>query len=267
MFKSKRNLALTFFLMISILFVGLVATNIKTQAAGKYNDYSKLSAIESYGQDYAIESEDVGAATVIIAIHGGAIEKGTTEIARKVSQLGNFDYYSFIGVKDKNNFDLHITSTKFNEPIGIGLVEKSEKTLSIHGFSGQGKVTYVGGLDTKLGKYIKQNLVEAGFKVADGPEGMSGIDKQNIVNRNVSGMGVQLEITKEMRGSFFDSDGNTNGILDEYCFALCRAIQEYEGNAVLTHSPANKTVDFTPPRVFIEDILVLSDVPPILTGA
>lgn len=149
--------------------------------------------------DYMIESNETNSSVIIIAIHGGKIEIGTTEIARSISQLGKYNYYSFIGVMKSNNSSLHITSTKFNEEKAIKMVTESKTTISIHGCAGVDKVTYIGGLDTELGKKIKKNLIDAGFKVEQAPENLSGTSKDNIANKNIFKKGIQLELTNSLR--------------------------------------------------------------------
>ncbi|MDT4036442.1 poly-gamma-glutamate hydrolase family protein, partial [Staphylococcus hominis] len=36
--------------------------------------------------------------TLITAIHGGSIEPGTTELARRISNIGQYNFYSFEGL-------------------------------------------------------------------------------------------------------------------------------------------------------------------------
>src|SRR5256886_8017037 len=71
----------------------------------------------------------------IIAIHGGGIEPGTTEIARDIAGL-DFSFYSFEGTKKGGNwehFHPQLESENFTERIGVALVESNAGVVSIHG--------------------------------------------------------------------------------------------------------------------------------------
>ena len=51
-----------------------------------------------------------------MAPHGGSIEQGTTELTKALADKGNYDYYSFEGIRPKNNSELHVTSTHYDDP-------------------------------------------------------------------------------------------------------------------------------------------------------
>jgi phage replication-related protein YjqB (UPF0714/DUF867 family) len=61
-------------------------------------------------------------------------------------------------------------------------------------------------LDKELGKRIQTGLEVAGFvvRIHDNPN-LQGVDKRNICNRGRSGQGVQLELSRPLRDSFFPS--------------------------------------------------------------
>lgn len=167
-----------------------------------YDNYSQLAADKVNGVDYKIDTQDTASNIVVIAIHGGGIEPGTTELAKEVA--GNeYDYYSFAGIMKSGNSILHITSSNFDEPIARSLVMKSQETISIHGFSSSEKITYVGGLDTNLVKKVKESLTSAGFTVADAPSYLAGSNPVNICNSNSIKAGVQIELSTALRASFF----------------------------------------------------------------
>jgi phage replication-related protein YjqB (UPF0714/DUF867 family) len=180
---------------------------------------------QTYGVDFIIEKIETESKAIIIAIHGGRIEKGTSELAKEISSQGEFNYYSFVGIKQAENGILHLTSVEFNEKTALEMVSKSSTTVSIHGCTGIEKVTYLGGLDTLLGKQIQKNLEAAGFVVKPAPKGLLGTEKLNIANRNLQGKGVQLELTRSLRDSFFNVDGKTNETLIKYAKAVNEAIQ------------------------------------------
>jgi phage replication-related protein YjqB (UPF0714/DUF867 family) len=139
----------------------------------------------------------------VVAPHGGDIEHGTSEIADAIAG-DDFSFYAFEGIKQSRNQDLHITSHRFDEPKCVNLVGASTTAIAIHGRKGEAKVVYLGGLDTRALKVLRATLLAGGFRVEkdDSPR-LQGRDKKNICNRTKTGTGVQLEITRGLRRSFF----------------------------------------------------------------
>lgn len=172
-----------------------------------YANYAALAAAEVEGVDYVRTAVAPAGYTVAsIAIHGGAIEAGSGEMARQIADGGRrFAYYEFAGIKSANNGDLHITSTVFDEPLCLALVGASQRTLSFHGFAGTIGVaeTAVGGLDGPLKDWVIRALRAAGFTVITTPSEISGTDPANICSRNIPGAGVQLEMSSAQRQAFF----------------------------------------------------------------
>lgn len=191
-----------------------------------YQSYAELEAAETEGVDYLRTSRDVAGATwASIAIHGGGIEAGSGEMADQVAGA-HMDFYEFDGIKPSGNSDLHITSTLFDEPICVAMVGASKRTLSFHGYAGTVGVaeTAIGGLDTDLRDRIDAALTAAGFTVIAASQEIAGTDPANICNENASGAGVQLELSRALRESFFpggdltkssrDSDERTQAFYD-----------------------------------------------------
>jgi len=229
MFKSiKRAIQ---FLAITLIVSGMSFGSTVYAASDTYANFSELSASEVYGEGYKIESKDNDSTVAIIAIHGGGIEAGTTQLAKATSDLGSYNYYSFMGILKSGNTRLHITSNNFDENIARNLVAKSNLTLSLHGCSGADKTTYLGGLDTALGKQIQKALTSAGFIVKPAISRLDGTSLQNITNSNLTGKGVQLEITKGLRDNFLSSTNIESSSLTKYSAALNKGIIAY--NATL----------------------------------
>lgn len=192
---------------------------------GIYSNFRELNSDKVKDVDYKIETNVTDSDVIVIAIHGGKIEKGTTELAYALSSHNNYNYYSYMGIKSKDNLALHITSDKFDEPTVLEMVSKSKTTLSIHGCSGSEEFTYIGGLDTELGNRIKESLTKYGFTVLDAPKRLAGISPNNIVNKNMNGCGVQIEISKGLRTQFLSSN---NDSLKNYVFAISEAVNSIE---------------------------------------
>ncbi|WP_214415697.1 poly-gamma-glutamate hydrolase family protein [Sphaerisporangium fuscum] len=194
----------------SLLFLLLPLTVPHTahaEVADVYPDYATLAANEVEGRDYLrMWRLPKGATVAHIAIHGGAIESPTTQLADYAAGKTQA-FYSFAGIKPDGNDRLHITATHFDEPRALKLVGAVDYTVSWHAAAGSEATTYVGGRDTKLAAKIIAALKKAGFTVADTvPDRIDGTSPRNIANKNKRGMGVQLEISKGQRMRFF-ADG------------------------------------------------------------
>jgi phage replication-related protein YjqB (UPF0714/DUF867 family) len=134
----------------------------------------------------------------IIAIHGGRMEPGTTEIATGIAG-SEFSLYSFVSRKKS---DVHIRSDNFFEP----MAHAHPGVVSIHGLKDEGNAfdIYVGGLDEELKAQIIETLTDAGFSaIEDTTARHSGREMCNICNLGSSGKGLQLEIAKRLRKKMF----------------------------------------------------------------
>ena len=112
--------------------------------ADKYPNFDVLSRSEISGIDYQISVRRAGDAFAIVAPHGGGIEPGTSEIADAIA-AGEFSFYAFEGLKSSGNTDLHITSTRFDEPMCLTLIRQSDIVLTLHGEDSDGMATRIFG--------------------------------------------------------------------------------------------------------------------------
>lgn len=178
-----------------------------------YANYAALAAATVEGVDYTRTAvTPTGSTWCSIAIHGGGIEGGSGEMAREVAQVGTrMAYYQFAGIRAANNSDLHITASNFDEPMALALVAANKRCLSFHGFAGTDGLaqTAIGGLDTTLVASVKAALGRAGFDVSAAPSELAGTDPTNICNKTSTSAGVQLEMSKALRDSFFPPGMNT----------------------------------------------------------
>ncbi|WP_431037519.1 poly-gamma-glutamate hydrolase family protein [Pseudomonas yamanorum] len=171
----------------------------------KYSSYLDLSISEPEGS-YRIEMRSIGTAVALIAPHAGKIELGTSEICRSVAG-DEFSYYLFEGHKTSNNRDLHITSSRFDEPRGISIAQSAQLVVTFHGQIGENHFVNVGGLAEKVCDSIIEALNVADFSASrrDNP-GLQGRDVNNICNRGAKGQGVQLEISRALRNALIEDD-------------------------------------------------------------
>jgi phage replication-related protein YjqB (UPF0714/DUF867 family) len=147
---------------------------------------------------------------LIFSPHGGGIEKGTSEIVKDLSALGNFNFYLLEGLKRKGNKLLHITSTNFNEPELIKLLANHQTAISIHGMKlkEKGVDIIIGGLNKEFGEVIMKNLY--GFSVCNSEKELPNYKrlfarlKSNVTNKCQTKQGVQIEISEELRSKFFE---------------------------------------------------------------
>lgn len=173
--------------------------------ADKYKSFSELAGHETRDKDFRVRSRECPDALVVIAPHGGGIEPGTSELAEAIAG-SELSFYAFEGIKTTANRDLHITSTRFDEPEGIALVAASPSVLALHGEDSDGQVVFLGGRDTALGNLLRASLEANGFDVQTHANAyLQGKDSSNICNRGRDGSGVQLELSKGLRLSFFES--------------------------------------------------------------
>jgi phage replication-related protein YjqB (UPF0714/DUF867 family) len=169
----------------------------------KYKSFAALAKSEVEGKDYRIVIRNRHGANVVIAIHGGAIEAGTSEVADGIA-AGDLSFYTFEGIKSRRNRDLHITSHRFDEPQCMTLVREAPSVISIHGENSKREVVFVGGKDSKRLNTLRESLTSRGFTV-EAHNALQGLDRQNICNRGASGCGVQLELSFGLRRAFFNS--------------------------------------------------------------
>jgi len=172
----------------------------------KYRNFADLARHEQAGIDYEVLVRRARPAFAIVAPHGGGIEPGTSEIADAIA-AGTHSFYAFDGLKRDKNSDLHITSTRFDEPLCLLLLESSAVVVTLHGEqSDDGEGVFMGGLNTDLGGQIGAALTEQAFDVRVHPDPkLQGLERKNICNRGTSKAGVQLELSRGVRETLFDS--------------------------------------------------------------
>jgi phage replication-related protein YjqB (UPF0714/DUF867 family) len=177
---------------------------------------------------------------IVLALHGGGIEPGTSEIALAVAGyhpatfaqptdcLGWHDLWIFEGLLADDNGQLHVTSTNYDDPIALKLVQISRRCLSLHGLSdapGRADIQ-IGGADTDLSSIVLEKLTAAGISAAvSGDENTNGSDPSNICNKTTISAGVQLEMVATYRESLFAPGCNTRELRKNNTTAdFCRLV-------------------------------------------
>jgi phage replication-related protein YjqB (UPF0714/DUF867 family) len=171
----------------------------------KYADLEDLRKEEKEGTDFRIRSCDRNSRILVIAPHGGGIEPGTSELAEAIAG-SNLSFYTFEGMKRTGNGELHITSTRFDEPVCAKLLARAERVIAIHGENSRGAVAFLGGLDRASVERVQQALEARDFRVrTDGPAHLQGTSATNICNRGTAGGGIQIELSHGLRVTLFQS--------------------------------------------------------------
>jgi phage replication-related protein YjqB (UPF0714/DUF867 family) len=167
--------------------------------------YLSFKELRQNENAFVVEQTPVPNSTWLIAApHGGNIESGTTEIALTISHACSSSYYSFIGKKEPDGGDLHLTSHRFDEPIALQLAASHRRLLCVHGIlaeNGEGAWLIPGGAYRQAHELLKQNLNGIVNLREETPLGKkySGVHPKNICNRGSSGEGLQIELSSELR--------------------------------------------------------------------
>lgn len=168
-------------------------------------------------EEQATDNPEVEA--IVLAVHGGGIESGTSEIAlaaagldpaslqRLSDGLGYHDLWIFEGLLGSGNGDLHVTSSHYDEPIATELVRNARRCLSLHGctdLQAEGKIQ-VGGLDDQFRSIVLDELLTAGFDavITMNPD-LDGSLPDNVGNQTRNGGCAQLELGTSFRRNLFD---------------------------------------------------------------
>ena len=157
------------------------------------------------GLDFRVRVQERPGTLAVIALHGYGIEPGTSEVAEAIA--GNdVSFYAFEGIKSLGNGDLHITSTRFDEPLCMALIMASSWVINIHGENSNRPIVFLGGREGGALTRLRNSLTSSGFNVdIHNNPSLQGCDLANVCNRGISAFGVQLELSKGLRRSFFES--------------------------------------------------------------
>jgi alpha-amylase len=148
----------------------------------------------------------------VLAIHGGRIEPGTTEVAEALAGE-QYSFYTFEGLKPNHNEVLRLPSHRFDEPRALALLDTTDVVVAIDGCEGEGALIQLGGLADTLQTHLRESLLAAGFQVAETrPTEATGLDPaQEICNRGQSGAGVQVSLSRGLRDRLLlNPDGTLN---------------------------------------------------------
>ncbi len=172
----------------------------------RYLAFAELARHERAGTDYRIRLRSSSPVFLILAPHGGGIEPGTSELAEAVAGE-QLSFYAFEGLKRSGNAVLHLTSTRFDEPLCRALLARCDSVVTLHGERGaESKAAVrVGGLDEALAERMQDSLARHEFHVSRAVGWHMGRQPENLCNQGRAGCGVQLELSRALRESAFES--------------------------------------------------------------
>ena len=230
-------------LVLTVLFTFSIGVIAYAFTAG-YGSFAELSASEDPA-DYAIKANDIGSDTTILAIHGGGIERGTSELVESLDGYGKYNTYLFKGLKTVDNGSLFLKAIHFDEPTAVNLVQKSDWTVSVIGAAGDDKVTYIGGQNKLLAELIRLHLVTKGYNVQtlSIPDRIAGTMNSNIANKNklfhdsIQFGGVQIAVSKGLR----DDLATYPCALGDYSNTINKALSESWPKIVKVLNKVNKS--------------------------
>ena len=184
-------------------------------------DYARRHRRHERFDDSLAASSDLPK-TVIIAPHGGGIERGTSELCLAVAGYHpanlpvippagvTYDYWMFEGARDDDNAPLHVPSIGCDDQWAVSLCAAACNALALHGFEPKPPLTpdarliLLGGRDTALRELLRDGFRTARLDAVDAQQGeLDGNDQRNIVNRTRKGDGAQLELSTPLREAMF----------------------------------------------------------------
>jgi phage replication-related protein YjqB (UPF0714/DUF867 family) len=169
----------------------------------RYENFAALSAQEREGVHYRVRVTMRPSPVVIVAPHGGFMERGTSELAWAIAAERHSVYCFESLYARRREHSLHITSERFDEPRALALVHSCDVAIGVHGRKNRDDpdTIWVGGLHEALRDEICDALAAARFRVKPVGDGhrLAGRGRSNICNRGRLGAGVQLETPRALR--------------------------------------------------------------------
>lgn len=168
--------------------------------ADHYSSFVELAKREKVGETYSVEVFDRKAEVLVLAIHGGELERGSSELASAIAG-SNWNFYGFRALKRNYSQELHVTSTHYDDPLAIALATRSRYCLSVHGYKdATTENVCLGGANRKLRARVQAELKKTfpTLSLRIECKTIAGTNAKNIVNR-CREQGVQLELSQKLR--------------------------------------------------------------------
>lgn len=202
----------------------------KPGATDRYSSIAELKNSLTEGTDYQITSQDRHSWLTVVAPHGGHIEYGTSQLAREIAG-DQYNLFDFEALQHDNAKQLHVTSTRFRDPVLDKLLNEATAAISLHGMrdpAEESEVVWLGGLNERLQKLVLDQLTTAGFSVKPDPPKLAGKSKENFVNLTTNG-GVQMELSYSLRQRMMKHDDDGRALRKAFVNAVRTAAGLYQG--------------------------------------
>jgi phage replication-related protein YjqB (UPF0714/DUF867 family) len=177
------------------------ASDSRPRQRQKYHSLSELKTSESESS-WQQTVHDRESWLLVVAPHGGTIEKYTERIAKQIAGPTH-SLFMFEGRRSPGR-ELRVSSHLFRDPALAKLQKKAKVTLSIHGKGDPGIQIFLGGSNEILREDLRTALISRDFNVLDGTGPIAGLHKNNFVNRT-SDQGVQLELCRGLRDKLVET--------------------------------------------------------------
>jgi len=241
---------------------------------------------------------DAGSDVTVLSIHGGRIERWTSEISAELASLYGWSHYDFNAhllengacralatdgnPSNDNNEVLHVTATHFDHAEALTLVGAHPDAVSIHGCgaSCDAATICVGGANTLqvagFNAYFSQysylsGAVEAATVPSADPlcgSNLAGVHEDNIVNRTSTDQGLQLEMSLDVRSALADADDVDDDLLRGVVYgAVAVAMGELPPPLVTLEDVQTYTFNGTTYERFLFDVENFSEYPQELFDA
>jgi phage replication-related protein YjqB (UPF0714/DUF867 family) len=167
-----------------------------------YDSFEELARHERENLDWRRILVRRRSPVALLAPHGGAIEPATSEIAIAIAGE-ELSLYCFEGCRRRDNGILHVSSTRFDDPACLDLLEITPIVVTVHGCRDRRAIVYVGGLHAELGVQAVKALSGSGFRAVHDTTDHNGENPRNLCNRGSLGRGLQLEVSHGLRSELF----------------------------------------------------------------
>jgi phage replication-related protein YjqB (UPF0714/DUF867 family) len=195
-------------------------------AADKYVNFAALASAEKESVDYRITTLDRHSPVAVLAIHGGAIEPGSDQLARAIAR-DDWNLYVFESLKPPHDNTLHVTATHFDEPQALALARHSAICVAPHGMRGDADAICIGGANAKLRRAMRDSLERSRLDIPleEPCARLPGVSPENIDNR-CERQGVQLELSTSLRTRLLADPE----LMKHLATAVRDGVQAYERN-------------------------------------
>ncbi len=194
------------------------ANNTHGNHIDRFDSFFELRKEFTEDRDFRVAAILRRSPILVLAIHGGNIEPGTSELADLIAG-GEHSLYKFESLlPEEPAWDHHVPSTLFDEPRALEMLERASTSVSVHGFYWFGNpieneraTVILGGQNSLLRDKIAARLEDFAERTMpslhilpwEEARKFAGMHPRNIVNRTAQ-QGVQIELSRSLRKIFMD---------------------------------------------------------------